>query len=125
MGPTTVLVLISTVAILVIGLLVALGVKYLEKQSEREAEATCLQLDIAEALRRDPELRPVSILPVATVDWRGRLTIELNGSAATPELRDAALRTVEREMATLSLRPHVVSRIGVVAPGQPVTRRTA
>ncbi len=64
----------------------------------------------------------MSILPVVHVNWRGNVTVELNGSAATPELRDAALRTVERETETLKRRPRLVSRIGVVAPGQPVTR---
>jgi hypothetical protein len=125
MSPTLVLVAVSTTVVVVIGVLVALGVKFLERQSDREAAATRLQLDIGEALGRDPELRPVSILPVVTVNWRGGLTVELNGSAATPELRDAALRAVERETGRLKRQPRLVSRIGVVAPGPPVTRRTA
>lgn len=119
------LVVISTAVIAVIGVLVAFGVKFLERQSDREAAATRLQLDIGEALRRDPELRPVSLLPVVTANWRGKVTVELNGSAATPELRDAALRTIEREIGRLRRRPRLVSRIGVVAPGKPATRRTA
>jgi len=125
MAPTLVLVVVSTAVILVIGVVVAAGVKFLEHQSDREAAATRLQLDIGEALRRDPELRPVSILPVVSVNWRGRVTVELNGSAATPELRDAALRTIEHETGALTRRPRLVSRIGVGAAGHPVTRRTA
>jgi hypothetical protein len=124
MDPTFLLVTVSAVVVVVIGILIAVGVKFLERQSDRDAEASRLQLDILDALRRDPELRGATVLPVVTVNWRGSVTVELSGTTTTPELGDRLLQAVEREILRHPAKPRVVSRIGL-PPDQPTARRTA
>jgi hypothetical protein len=100
-------------AVLVIGVLIALGVRYLEVQSRHDEEATRLQQALIEPLARDPLLAGSAVLPLVTMPLRGPARVELTGSVASREVRDAAERAVERESTRLGRRVSVVNRIDI------------
>jgi hypothetical protein len=106
--------LIGFAVVLVVCGLITLGVRYLEARSRREDEATRLQQVLSEPLAREPALAICSVLPVVSVPWRGPARVELTGWVPSPEIRDVALRTVEREAARLGQRVRIVDRIEVV-----------
>jgi hypothetical protein len=85
--------------IVVLGLLIAWGVRRLEANERREREATRLQARIAEAISREPRLRMASMLPVVSVPRRGPVIMELTGQVASASARDLVLETARREIA--------------------------
>lgn len=86
-------------AVVLIGLLIAWGVRRLEAGERREGEATRLQARIAESLSREPRLRMALLLPVVTVPRRGPVVVELTGEVASSQARDVVLETARREVA--------------------------
>jgi membrane protein implicated in regulation of membrane protease activity len=98
-------------ATFVSGVLIALGVRYLEAQSRHDEEATRLQQALIEPLARDPALAGSAVLPLVSVPLRGPARVELTGSVSSPEVRDAVVRTVERESARLGRRVRVINRL--------------
>jgi hypothetical protein len=98
----------TTVAV---GVLIALGVRYLEAQSRHDEEATLLQQALIEPLARDPALAGSAVLPLVSMPLRGPARVELTGSVSSPEVGDAAVRAVERESARLGRRVRVINRL--------------
>jgi hypothetical protein len=98
---------------LVIGGLIALGVRFLEARSRCEEEASRLQQALSEPLVREPALRGSAVLLVASVPRRGRARVEVTGTVPSREARDAALRAVQREAARLGWRVRVVDQLEV------------
>ena len=99
---------------IVIGGLIALGVRYLEARNRRDEDAADLQQALADPLAREPALAGCSVRPVASISPRGRPRVELNGWVPSSALRDVAFRTVEREAGRLGRRVHIVDRLEVV-----------
>jgi hypothetical protein len=85
--------------IVLLGLLIAWGVRRLEANERCERDAIGLQERIAEALSREPRLRMASLLPVVTVPRSGPVVVELTGEVASPHVRDLVLETARREVA--------------------------
>jgi hypothetical protein len=85
--------------IVLLGLLIAWGVRRLEANERREREATRLQERIAEAISREPRLRTASMLPVVSVPGSGPVIVELTGEVSSAHARDLILETVRREVA--------------------------
>jgi hypothetical protein len=104
-------------AVLVVGILIALGVRYLEAQSRHDEEATRLQQALIEPLAREPVLADGSVQPLVTLPLRGPARVELSGWVASPEARDAAGRAVERESARLGRRVRIVNRLEILDEG--------
>jgi hypothetical protein len=102
---------------LVVGLLIALGVRYREVQSRRDEEATRLEQALVEPLARDPALAGSCVLPLVSIPLRGPARVELTGRVTSADVRDAARRTVEREFARLGRRLRVVNHLDVVDEG--------
>lgn len=100
-------------AVLVIGFLIALGVRYLEVQSRHDEEATRLQQALIEPLARDPLLAGSAVLPLVTMPLRGPARVELSGWVGSQEVREAAERTVERESARLGRRVRVINHLDI------------
>jgi hypothetical protein len=100
-------------AVLVIGVLIALGVRYLEVQSRHDEEATRLQQALIEPLARDPLLAGSAVLPLVTMPLHGPARVELTGWVASTEIRDTAMRAVEREAARLGRRVRIIDRLDV------------
>lgn len=98
-------------AVLVVGALIALGVRYLEAQSRHDEEATRLQQALLEPLAREPALSGVSVVPLVTLPLRGPARIELSGWVPSRDARDAAVKAVERESARLGRRVRIINRL--------------
>lgn len=110
---TTVVVVALGIAVLVI---IAALAKMADLRRKRETEAVVIQSRISDAILRDPGLFSFPITPTARVPlWKGSpVTVEVAGQVPSEDIRQAALRLVEREAA--QVRPDVLieSRVGVV-----------
>jgi hypothetical protein len=112
-GPALVIGFFSMV---VVAGLITLGVRYLEARSRREEDAARLQQALTEPLGREPALAGSSVLPVVSWPLRGPARVELTGWVPSRDVRDAAVRAVEREGTRLGQPLRVVVRIEVVDP---------
>jgi hypothetical protein len=118
-GPTLV---IGIAVVVVIGLLIAAGVRYLEARSRRDEEAAGLQQALTEPLAREPALANCSVLPVATLPVTGRPRVELTGWVSSTAARDAAVQVVQHEAERLGRPVRVVDRLTIVGGDGPVRR---
>jgi len=103
---------------LIVTVLVILGVlvKMWDLKRKRESEAVIVQSQISDALLQEPALFSLAITPTAHVPlWKGSpVTVDVAGQVPSDDLRQAALRVVEREASRLRSDVQVESRIGVV-----------
>jgi hypothetical protein len=125
-GFTWTLLVVGVVSVLVTGALVAWGVRFLEAQNRREAEATRLQERLSAPLGREPRLQDCSLLPAASIPARGPARVEVTGWVTSQEQRDMALRLVEHEAAQAGRPIEVVDRLSILpAGGADTSRRSA
>jgi hypothetical protein len=110
-GPTAA---VGIAIVVVIGVLIALGVRYLEARSRRDEDAARLQQALSEPFARDPALAGCSVLPVTSLPLRGPALIELTGWVPSPEVGTVAVRAVEREAARLGQQIRIVDRLEVL-----------
>lgn len=110
---TTAVVVALGIAVLVI---IAALAKMADLRRKRETEAVVVQSRISDAILRDPGLFNFPITPTARVPlWRGSpVTIEVAGQVPSEDIRQAALRLVEREAAQVRHDVQIESRVGVV-----------
>jgi hypothetical protein len=105
------------VGLIVISLVIlAVVVKMLDLKRKREGEAVVVQSQISDALLREPALFSLAITPTASVPlWKGTpVTVEVAGQVPSEDLRETALRAIEREASRLRSDVRIESRIGVV-----------
>lgn len=105
------------VALMIISVLIlAVLVKMWDLKRKREGEAVIVQSQISDALLREPALFSLAVIPTAHVPlWKGSpVTVEIAGQVPSEDLRDAALRAIEREASRLRSDVRIESRIGVV-----------
>jgi hypothetical protein len=105
-------------------LMLAVLVKLWDLKRKREEEAVIIQSQLSDALLREPALFSLAITPTAHVPLgKGSpVTVEVAGQVPTDDLREAALRVIERETSRLRSDVRIESRIGVVPT---MTRRSA
>ncbi len=91
-----------TVVVVVVAVLLAIGVgvKLYDLTRKREQELLSLQLRISDALLLDRSLAGLPIAAFASRSlWRrSPVVVAVTGPVPTPELRDAVMRLVEREL---------------------------
>jgi len=106
-----ILILLSIVVLVLVA-----GAKAIDLKRKREDEAVRLQAQISDAVLRDPALFSLPITPTAHVPlWKGSpVTVEVAGQVPSDDLREVALRVVEREATHLRPDVRIESRIGVV-----------
>jgi hypothetical protein len=114
--------LIGGAAALVVGVLIALGVRYLERRSRLDEEAAGLQRALTEPLAREPALANCSVLPVATLPTAGRPRVELTGWVRSRAARDAAVRAVELQATRLGRRVRIVDHLDIVGEDEAARR---
>ena len=107
-------VLLAAVVVLLIGAIIAWGVRALEGRNRAESRAERIQQAVGEAIARDPALRGAAVLPVATFPVEGPPTLELTGSVPSAQARQRALRVAQRELARVRPGMQVVDRLTVV-----------
>jgi hypothetical protein len=100
------------ISLLILGVLV----KMWDLKRKREGEAVIVQSQISDALLREPALFSLPITPTAHVPlWKGSpVTVEVAGQVPSDDVRQTALRVIEREASHLRSDVRVESRIGVV-----------
>jgi hypothetical protein len=110
---TTAVVVALGIAVLVILVMLA---KMADLRRKRETEAVVIQARISDAILRDPGLFNFPITPTAHVPLRkgSPVTVEVAGQVPSEDIRQAALRLIEREAAQVHHDVRVESRIGVV-----------
>ncbi|HEY3068429.1 MAG TPA: hypothetical protein VGL09_21770 [Methylomirabilota bacterium] len=105
---------IGIVAVVVVGLLVAWGVRALEAQRERDEEASRLQAAIAALIQANPRLQGLPIQPTVQIPRKGPATLTLTGQVRSTEAREALRRVLERSTAGLPRRFTVDDRTAIV-----------
>jgi hypothetical protein len=105
---------IGIVVVVITGGLIAAGVRYLEARNRRDEEAVRLEQAFTGPLAHEPALAGSSVRPVASISMRGRLRVELHGWVSSAELRNIAIRTVEREAARVGQRVRITNHLEVI-----------
>jgi hypothetical protein len=97
-------------------LILTVLVKLWDLKQKREGEVVIVQSQISDALLREPALFNLAITPTAHVPlWKDSpVTVEVAGQVPSDDLREAALRAIEREASRLRSDVRIESRIGVV-----------
>jgi hypothetical protein len=121
--PVTILIALAAGLLLLIGVIA----KVLDLRLKRDGEVVAVKGVISDALGGDPELFELPLTATVRVPlWSGSpVTIRVFGEVPSAELKQAALRRVQRTAKTeLAVRARVKSRIGVtpVARGNPSIR---
>jgi len=114
-GPTL---FVGIAVVVAIGLLIAWGVRHLEGRNRRDEDAARLTAALTEPLAREPALAGSGIMPVVTRPWRGRPRVELTGWVPSTDIRDAAVRAIEREAAQLGRQVRIVDSLEILGRGQ-------
>ena len=110
-GPAVV---IGAVVLIVVGLLIAWGVRSLEVGRRHDEDAARLTEALSAPLAREPTLAGSGVMPVVTRPWRGRPRVELTGWVPSREIRDAAVRAIEREATKLGRSVRIIDSIEVL-----------
>ena len=110
-GPALV---IGAVVLIVVGLLIAWGVRSLEVGRRHDEDAARLTEALSAPLAREPTLAGSGVMPVVTRPWRGRPRVELTGWVPSREIRDAAVRAIEREATKLGRSVRIIDSIEVL-----------
>jgi hypothetical protein len=120
-GLVTILLIVAAALLLLIGLIAEI----LDLRLKRDGEVVAVKGVISDALGGDPELFELPLTATVRVPlWRGSpVTIRVFGEVPSGELKQAALRRVQRTAeAELAVRARIKSRIGVTraAPNGPI-----
>jgi hypothetical protein len=107
-------VLLAALVLLVIGVLVAWGVRALERENRAEQLGERIQQEVGEALAREPSLAGSAVLPVASLPLAGPPTLTLTGSVPSAAARERALAVAARELERLRPDIQVVDRLDEV-----------
>ncbi len=120
-GPVTILLIVAAGLVLLVGVIA----KILDLRLKRDGEVVAVKGVISDALGGDPELFELPLTATVRVPLlRGSpVTIRVFGEVPSGELKQAALRRVQRTAtAELAVRARIKSRIGVApaAPSRPI-----
>jgi hypothetical protein len=108
------LVVVGIVVALLVALIVA--VKLNDRKNRREAEAVHLQSHLSDTLLRDARFSGLGITPTVHIPMSGSpVRVDVTGEVPAPELRDAAIRVIRAETASLRPDSEVVDRVVVGA----------
>jgi hypothetical protein len=106
-------ILLGAGAVLFIGLLIAWGVKTLDRRDREDLTAEQIQTVIGDAIAREPSLADASILPVGSIPLDGRPLLELTGHVPSADARARAVRVAQRQLARVRPGMQVVDRLEV------------
>jgi hypothetical protein len=109
------LVVIGLGSLILIGVLIAFSVWWLEQRRRRDEGASQLQLMLTARLRREPGLTQLPIAPTAVPPLgRGAVRIMVVGQVPSAELRRRALEVIEQEAARTAGAYHIEDNLEVV-----------
>lgn len=107
---------IAVVVMVMVALLaIGIGVKLYDRKRQREGEILSLQAYISNALVLDASLAglPISVFASGSLWRRSPVVIAVSGPVPTPEVRDAVMRLVERELSRRHPGARVEDRVVV------------
>jgi len=107
-------VLVAVGLVLLVGVAAFVGLYFFNVRSRRDDDASLLQQALTEPIARDPALAGAGIVPVVTRPWRGRPRVELTGWVVSREMRQAAVRAVEREAARLGRSVRIIDSLEII-----------
>lgn len=113
---------LAVLVVLLVGLLVAWGVRLLEGRNRAETQAERIQTAVGEEIARAVPPDDAAILPVATLPVEGRPSLELTGSVSSADARRRALDAAERALARVRPGMEIVDHL-TVAPTRADRRR--
>ena len=90
------------------------GLYFFSARSRRDEDAAALQQSLMEPLAREPARAGAGVRLGVTWPWHHRPRVELSGWVPSSEIRQTAVRAVEREAAKLGQRVRIVDSLEVV-----------
>ncbi len=81
-------------------LAIVVGTTVYDRKRQREAEVLSLQALVSDALLREPSLAglPIAAFASGSLWRRSAIVVAVTGSVPAPEVRDAVMQLVEREV---------------------------
>jgi hypothetical protein len=81
-------------------LVIVVGIKLYDLKRQREAEVLSLQSLVSDALLLEPSLAglPIAAFASGSLWRRSAIVVAVTGPVPAPEVRDAVMRLVEREL---------------------------
>ncbi|HXG02064.1 MAG TPA: hypothetical protein VNO23_01445 [Candidatus Binatia bacterium] len=108
----------TAVVCLAAGVLIALGVRYLERGRPRRVAGEAVQGELVGRLRQVGEATGLAVVPEVRVTGRERVVITISGVVPTDEARRQVLGAVDRIARDLRLSARVEDALRVEGPGE-------
>jgi hypothetical protein len=112
------LVMLGVALVVTAGVLIAIGVRYLERRRLWRDRAEHLQRRLVAALNQDAALAGLAFVPEVSVDADGVANVVLTGVVPSDADRDRVVHAVRREMARLFPGASVEDAMRAERPGQ-------
>jgi len=111
-------VMLAMALVVLAGVLIAIGVRYLERRRRWRERAEGLQRRLVAQLQRDPMLAGLVFVPEVSVDADGVTNVVVNGVVPSDPDRDRVVHAVRREVARLFPGVSVDDSMRTERPGQ-------
>jgi len=112
------LVMLAVALVVMTGVLIAIGVRYLERRRLWRERAENLQRRLVAVLNQDPALAGLVFVPEVSVDADGVTNVVLTGVVPSDKDRDRVVHAVRREAARLFPGASVDDAMRTERPGQ-------
>jgi hypothetical protein len=112
------LVMLGVALVVIAGVLIAIGVRYLERRRLWRDRAGHLQRRLVAALNQDGALADLVFVPEVSVDADGVTSVVLTGVVPSDADRDRVVHAVRREVARFFPRASVDDAMRTERPGQ-------
>jgi hypothetical protein len=111
-------VLAAAVACVAAGVLIVIGVRYLERGRPRRRVENAVQAELVRGLRREHDAAGLTFVPEVAVTGDQPLTITVSGVVPSEAARRRVLEAVDRAARDLGLTPRIEDALSVEVPGQ-------
>jgi len=112
------LVMLAVALVVIAGVLIAIGVRYLERRRLWRERAERLQRRLVAAMNEDPALAGLVFDPEVSVDADGVTQVVLTGVVPSDKDRDRVMHAVRRQVARLFPGASVDDAMRTERPGQ-------
>ena len=106
-------ILVAVGLVVLVGAAAIAGLYVFAVRHRRDEEAAALQQSLMEPVAREPALAGTGVRLEVTWPWHQRPRVELLGWVESREMRDVAVRAVEREAGKLGRRVRIVDSLDI------------
>ncbi len=110
--------MLGVALVVTVGVVISIGVRYLERRRLWRERAEHLQRRLVVALKRDTTLAGLVFVPEVSVDADGVTNVALSGVVPSEADRDRVVRAVRRQVARLFPGATVDDAMQTERPGQ-------